>query len=168
MHEKRARLQLELGVRHRQLIRTLGERMGSPGDAETTRRVLDVVENLSDSIRQGFKVAIVPADDEHPDAAPELTRAFRPELRYSFLVQRPHRWRRQLVFKGRRLTVGQFLGRMRVERWTPERAAEEFELPLEAVHEALEYGQLFSSLILAEDAEDARAAKGLAHAATPR
>jgi hypothetical protein len=64
---------------------------------------------------QGYKLAVVPMDDEHPDAVPELTRALRPDLHYSYLVARPHAWRKQLAFKGRRLTVGQFLGRMHAD-----------------------------------------------------
>jgi uncharacterized protein (DUF433 family) len=164
----RNRLQIELASRHQRLLHTLGQRMGSAGDAETTRRVLDVVENIADRIQQGYKLAVVPADDEHPDAVPEFTRALRPALNYMYLVLRPHPWRRQLSFKGRRLTVGQFIGRMRTEKWTPEQAASEFDLPVEAAYEAIEYGEQYASLITAEDAEDASAAKSLMHAATAR
>jgi uncharacterized protein (DUF433 family) len=164
----RNRLQIDLTPRHQRLLHTLGERMGSSGDAETTRRFFDVIENLSDRIRQGYKLAAVPVEDERPDAVPELSRALRPELSYSYLVHRPHPWRRQLSFKGRRLTVGQFLGRMRTERWTPERAAEEFELPVEAAYEAVDYGKQYASLIEVESAEDARVAKNLMRASDPR
>src|SRR5665213_35582 len=160
----RTRLQLELQPRHQRLLHMLGEQMGSAGDADTTRRILDVVENLMDRIRQGYKLAAVPIDDEHPDAIPELTRALRPELHYAYLVARPHAWRKQLAFKGRRLTVGQFLGRMRVERWTPEEAAAQFELPVEAAYEAVDYGERHASLIAAEDAEDRCAARSLTDA----
>lgn len=86
-------------------------------------------------------------------------------MSYSYLVLRPHRWRRQLSFKGRRLTVGQFLGTMRREEWTPEQAAAQFDLPAEAGYEAVAYGELYASLIAAEDAEDAHAAKQLIDAA---
>ena len=161
----RTRLQLELATQHRLLLHVLGEGMGSGGDAETSRRVFDIIENLADRIRQGYKLAVVPMDDEHPDAVPELTRALRPDLHYSYLVARPHAWRKQLAFKGRRLTVGQFLGRMRAEKWTPEEAAADFDLPVEAAYEALEYGDRHRSLIEAEDAEDARAARSLTDAA---
>jgi uncharacterized protein (DUF433 family) len=173
----RRRLQVELAPRHQKLLHALGERMSGGGDdaessprvlAETTRRVLDLIENIADRIEHGYKLVAVPADDEHPDAVPELTRALRPEFGYAYLVQRPHAWRRQLVFKGRRLTVGQFLGRMRTEHWTPEQAAAEFELPLEAAYEAVDYGMRFASLIAAEDAEDARAAKSLVRAPAAR
>jgi hypothetical protein len=33
----------------------------------------------TDRIQLGYKLAVVPQDDEHPDAVPELTRALRPE-----------------------------------------------------------------------------------------
>ncbi|MDB5071392.1 MAG: hypothetical protein JWM87_2503 [Candidatus Eremiobacteraeota bacterium] len=103
----------------------------------------------------------VTAGDEHPDAVPELSRAVHPEAHYAYLVARPHPWRKQLAFKDRRLTVGQFLGRMRAEGWTPEEAAADFDLPVEAAYEALEYGECHASLIAAEEAEDARAARNL-------
>jgi hypothetical protein len=57
---------------------------------------------------------------------------------------------------------------MRTEHWTPEQAAAEFELPLEAAYEAVDYGMRFASLIAAEDAEDARAAKSLVRAPAAR
>jgi len=57
---------------------------------------------------------------------------------------------------------------MRTERWTPEQAAAEFDLPIEAVYEAIEYGEQFASLIAAEDAVDACAAKSLMRTATTR
>ena len=98
-------------------------------------------------------------DDEHRDAVPELTHALRSDLQYSYLAPRPHAWRKQLAFKGRRLTVGRFLGRMRAEQWTRDEAAAQFDLPIEAAYEALEYGERHRSLIAAEDAEDARAAR---------
>jgi uncharacterized protein (DUF433 family) len=164
----RTRLQLELAPQHQRMLQTLGEHMGSSGDAETARRVFEVVENITDRIRQGYKLAVVPTDDERPDAVPELTRALRPELNYTYLVLRPHAWRRQLSFKGRRLTVGQFLGRVRSEQWTLEHAATEFDISIEAAYEAHDYGERYSSLIAAEEAEDARAAESLMRAAPTR
>ena len=163
----RNRLQVDLTARHQRFLRSLGEGLGSGGDAETTRRVLDVFENIADSIRHGFKIVVVSPEDERPDAVPELTRAIRPESQYAYLVQRPHAWRKQLAFKGRRLTVGQLLGTMRIERWGVDRAAAEFDLPTDAIYEALDYGERFASLLIAEDAEDARAAKSLVHATAP-
>lgn len=164
----RNRLQIELTARHQRLLHALGQRMETGGDAETTRRVFNIVENIADRIEHGYKLAVVPGDDEHPDAVPELTRALRPESRYTYLVRREHPWRRQLSLKGRRLTVGQFLGRMRAEHWSAEQAAAEFDLPVEAAYEAVEYGDQHAPLLAAEDAEDARAAKSFTRAAAAR
>src|ERR1017187_3151098 len=59
--------------------------------------------------------------------------------RWQYLVARPHRWRRQLSIKGRNLTVGQLVSTVRANRYTPEQASEELELPLAAINEALTY-----------------------------
>lgn len=166
--DRSRRLQIDLAARHQQLLAKLGERMGTGSDAETTRRLYDVFENLADQIVRGYKVVVVPPEDEHPDALPEITRALSPASRYSYLVQRPHLWRKQLFFKGRRLTVGQFLHAMAVNDWTPRQAADEFEVPVEAAYEALDYGSRFRPLITAEDAEDARAATSVVSASTAR
>jgi len=110
-------------------------------------------------------VAIVSRDDDHPDAVPELTRQIRLEQAYEHLVARPHYWRKQLSSKGRRLTVGQLLAQMKANAWGIEEASREFDLPVLAVTEALDYGNRFADLIAAEAAEDARAANELRAAA---
>lgn len=157
--EARPRLQVELTGRHRKLLARLRHLGGNDSDA--ARKAIEIVESAADHIQHGYKLVAVPVEDEHPDAMPELTRAVRPELDYHYLVARPHPWRKQLFFKGRRLTVGQVLGTMRREGWSAEQAAEQYELPREAVLEAMDYGDRFADLISAEDAEDARAVKAL-------
>jgi hypothetical protein len=57
--------------------------------------------------------------------------------RWQYLIARPHRWRRQLSIKGRNMTVGQLVSTVRANRYTPEQASEELELPLAAIYEAL-------------------------------
>jgi uncharacterized protein (DUF433 family) len=164
----RGRLQVELTAGHRRFLKSLGERLGGAGEAETARWILEAVENLADNIEQGFKVVVVSVEDEHPDALPEFSRALRPGAQYTYLVSRPHAWRKQLFFKGRRLTVGQFLRSMRANRMSPKETAEDFDLPVEAAFEAMDYGERFASLIAAEEAEDARAARTHMHAAAAR
>jgi uncharacterized protein (DUF433 family) len=67
-----------------------------------------------------------------------------PESNYIYLEARPHSWRKQLYFKGRRLPLGHFLGRMRAEGWTPEEAAAEFGCPAQAAYEAMDYGERYA------------------------
>ncbi len=88
------------------------------------------------------------------DALPEITRRLRPEARYRFLVSVPHAWRRQLVLKGRRITVGNLIGQMHANGWDAREAAQEFDLDDEAVLEAVAYYAENRALIDAEAQEE--------------
>ena len=83
-----------------------------------------------------------------------------------WLVERPHPWRRQPWIKGRRLTAGDIVGRMKIESWSPEVTANEMDLSIEAVKEAIEWANVpdNAALIAAEDAEDTLAADSVAPA----
>jgi uncharacterized protein (DUF433 family) len=76
--------------------------------------------------------------------------------RWQYLIARPHRWRRQLSIKGRNMTVGQLVSTMRANRYTPEQASEELELPLAAIYEALAYNAEHRDLIEMEASEERR------------
>jgi uncharacterized protein (DUF433 family) len=75
---------------------------------------------------------------------------------WQYLVARPHRWRRQLSIKGRNITVGQLVSTLRANRYTPEQASEELELPLAAIYEALAYHAEHRDLIEMEASEERR------------
>lgn len=81
---------------------------------------------------------------------------------YQYLVARPHPWRRQLCLKGRNMTVGQLISTMQANHMTPEEAADDLELSVEQIKEALAYYELHRDLVEAETREEiARlAAKG--------
>lgn len=76
--------------------------------------------------------------------------------RWLYLVDRPHRWRRQLCIKGRNLTVGQLVSTVRANRQSPEQASEDLDLPLAAIEEALAYYAENRALIEMEAAEERR------------
>ena len=76
--------------------------------------------------------------------------------RWQYLIARAHRWRRQLSIKGNNMTVGQLVSTVRANRYTPEQAAEELELPLAAVYEALAYYAEHRELIEMEASEERR------------
>jgi uncharacterized protein (DUF433 family) len=77
----------------------------------------------------------------------------------TWLVERPHRWRRQAWIKGRRMTAGDLARTIEIEAWSPERAASEFDLPLDAILEAQRYFAANRELVLAEEQENALAAQ---------
>src|SRR5216117_1887027 len=76
--------------------------------------------------------------------------------RWQYLIARPHRWRRQLSIKGRNMTVGQLVSTVRANRLTPEAAAADLDLPVEAIQEALAYYEANRALIQLEAAEERR------------
>jgi uncharacterized protein (DUF433 family) len=71
---------------------------------------------------------------------------------WQYLVARAHPWRRQLYLKGRDMTVRQLVGTVKANKLTPEEAAEDLELPVEAVREALRYAEENEELLELEAA----------------
>ncbi len=56
--------------------------------------------------------------------------------------------------KGRNIAAGDLARTATIGGWAPEEAAREFDLPVEAVLEALRYAEVARDLILAEEAEN--------------
>lgn len=75
---------------------------------------------------------------------------------WQYLEKRPHPWRQQLYFKGRRLRPFTVWITMQVEQMTPEEAAEDWDLPLAAVKEAIAYCEANQELLQQEALEERR------------
>lgn len=74
--------------------------------------------------------------------------------RWKYLCARPHPWRRQLYVKGRKLLASTVVYSMEANNQTPEEAADDRDLPLEAVLEAVRYCELDADLIRMEAEEE--------------
>ena len=74
---------------------------------------------------------------------------------WQYLVERPHAWRRQLYIKGRKLLASTVWRDMLANRMSPEEAAGNWDLPLDAVHEIARYCESHQAL-LKMDAEEER------------
>lgn len=83
------------------------------------------------------------------------------ERRWKHLVYRPHPWRQQLSLKDRNMTVGQLVSTIRAQKYSPEQASEDFELPIGAIYEALTYHAENRDLIEREVTEERRHAREL-------
>src|SRR5256712_10602556 len=92
---------------------------------EQKRQGRHVISVEADALPERFSEAVLPGVDE----------ALGNED-WTWLVRRPHPWRRQLSLKGRRITAGQLADQMGANHWTPEETARQFDLPVEAVLEA--------------------------------
>ena len=75
---------------------------------------------------------------------------------WQYLESRPHSWRKQLYIKGRRQKASTVWLDMIVNELTPEEVAENKELPLAAVTEAIEYCQSNQELLKREAQEERR------------
>ncbi|MGH2378992.1 MAG: hypothetical protein ACRDGT_11015 [Candidatus Limnocylindria bacterium] len=125
---------------------------------------------MLDQKRQGRKVISV-----EPDAMPErYSEAVLPGIeealaneRWTWLIERPHAWRRQLWIKGRRMRAAQLVGHMNANDWSSEETARQFDLPVEAVLEAQRYVDGERELIDAETIEEQRIARAMATAHPP-
>lgn len=73
---------------------------------------------------------------------------------WQFLVARPHPWRKQLAVKGRRLLAVTVWQDMIANAMTAEQAADNWELPLAAIQEVIQYCETHQDLIRLEADEE--------------
>jgi uncharacterized protein (DUF433 family) len=73
---------------------------------------------------------------------------------WQFLAPYPQSWRKQLYIKGRKLPASIVWGDMIVNEMTPEESAEDWDLPLEAVQEAIRYCETHRELLNTEAKEE--------------
>jgi len=104
---------------------------------------------------------LIPAAFEEP-MIPGLEEAM--ANKWIWLVEREHPWRRQLWIKGRNVTAGSIARTMEIEGWTPEQTADQYDLELDTVLEAVRYARDHAALIAAEEAESRLAAETAAQA----
>jgi uncharacterized protein (DUF433 family) len=78
------------------------------------------------------------------------------KTQWQYLEQRPDGWRKQLYFKGKRLKAFDVWMTMLVEKMSPEETAEDWDLPLASIEEAIQYCQMHQDLLRREAEEERR------------
>lgn len=78
--------------------------------------------------------------------------------KWKWLVEREHPWRRQLWIKGRRVAAGDLARTVEIEGWSAGQGADAFDLPVDAIEEAMQYLAENRELVLAEERENSLAA----------
>jgi hypothetical protein len=73
---------------------------------------------------------------------------------WTYLVERPYSWKKQLFVKGRKLTAAQVWLDMKANQMTELEAAENWDLPVEAVTEIKTYCESHASLLQMEADEE--------------
>ena len=78
-----------------------------------------------------------------------------PEIEnWQYLIARPHPWRKQLYVKGRKLLASTIWRDMTANGMSPEQAAENWDLPLSAMYEVIDYCQNHQQLLKLEADEE--------------
>jgi hypothetical protein len=126
-------------------------------DAPTTKdailRAIRVMSVLAREARQGRSLYIGTFTGKLDRLIiPELEPAGYQPLRY--LVERPHRWRRQLWVKGRRLLASTVWHDMIANEMSAVEAAENWDLPIEAIEEIVQYCETHQELLSMEADEE--------------
>lgn len=76
--------------------------------------------------------------------------------KWQYLEQRPHPWQQQLYIKERKLKAFTLWVNMNVNHLTPSEAAHNWDLPLAAIEEVIEYCQSHTELLKREAEEERR------------
>ena len=75
---------------------------------------------------------------------------------WQYIEERPQSWRKQLYLKGRKLLAQTVWSDMLVNGDTPEEAADNWDLPLAAIEEAIHYCETHRELLQQEAEEEGR------------
>jgi hypothetical protein len=78
------------------------------------------------------------------------------ETQWQYLEKRSHPWRKQLYLKGKRTKASVIYSSMVVNNETLEKAADNWDLPLAAVKEIVEYCETHQELLKQEAKEERR------------
>ena len=158
---RRRRLSVDLPPETEAATRAVASRYFRGVTTDAIRASLSLLSWVIDAKREGKRVIAV-RRDRLPDQFEEpVLPGIEEQLLTdtTWLVRRPHAWRRQPWIKGRRLTAGDLARTIEIEDWTPEQAAAEFDLPVEAILEAQRYLAANRELVQAEEQENAIAAQ---------
>jgi len=158
MASEKVRVQVDLTPAEATLLRLLEKRLAVRSRADLLQQAYGTFLWVVDEMLANRRVISVEAEElERLGRFKELSVPAVEPLRfkhYQYLVARPEKGRKQMYLKGRNMTVGQLVYTMRANRMSPEEAAEDMDLPLEQVLEALAYYQAHRSLIESETEEE--------------
>ena len=127
----------------------------APSAKDAVLRAVRIVGLLAQEMRNGHAVYI-------KSDSGEMTRLLIPELEsvradsWKYLVERPHAWRSQRYVKGRKLLASTVWSDMRANNMSAEEAAENWNLPREAIEEIIRYCEINQELLLLESDEEAK------------
>ncbi len=131
----------------------LQSELSAPSVKDAILKAVRLTLLLRREVRSGRRIGLKDAQGNVTEMIlPELEAAGSP--RWTYLVERPHSWKRQLFVKGRRLTAAQVWLDMQANQMTEAEAALNWELPSEAVAEIAAYCEQSRALLQMEADEE--------------
>ena len=150
----RKRLNFDVTPEQEAEISWLREVLGASTARDTLIRAVRIAAVLWREAREGRELMVrAPGKEPQGLVIPELER---PAAGGRFLVEREHPWQRQMWIKGRRLRASIVWRDMAANGQTAEQAAREWDLPIEAVDEAVRWSEANRDLLAMESQEEAR------------
>jgi hypothetical protein len=115
----------------------LQSELDAPSVKDALLRAVRLTRFLRQEIKSGKHLGL-------RDSSGNVTEVLIPELQriigeWTYLVARPHSWKKQLFVKGRKLTAAQVWLDMQANDMTPAEAATNWDLPVDAIAEIGEY-----------------------------
>lgn len=159
-HNKRdkVRVQVDLTTEQAALLALLEKRLSVRSRADLLQQAYGTFLWIVDEMLSGRRIVSVESEIlSRVERFKELSvPAVEPLIfgHYQYLIPRPEKGRKQLYLKGRNMTVGQLVYKMRANRLSAEQAAEDMDLPVKQVMEALTYYQIHRELIESEMEEE--------------
>lgn len=156
----KARVQVDLSAAELSMLDLLQHRLAVRSRADLLQQAYGTFLWVVDEMLSGRRVVSV-----DPTALDELSRykelsvpAVGPVTfqHYRYLIHRASSGRQQLYLKGRNMTVGQLIYKIRANHLDLEEAAADMDLPVDQVREAMAYYHTHRSLIESEMDEDQR------------
>ncbi len=130
----------------------LKEVVNAPTTKDLFLRATRVLSALAREAQSGNALYVGKAGGYTRLLIPELETVSTPQ--YQYLVERPHKWRRQYYVKGRRLLASTVMREMLANHLSGPEAADNWNLPLEAVEEIIRYCESNRDLLAMEADEE--------------
>lgn len=136
-------------------IASLQSVLGASSVKETILKAVRLSLVLANEVKKGRRIGFV-----DPRQTGHLTEVILPELEtttstgWTYLIERPHSWKRQLFVKGRRTTAAQIWLDMQANGMNVKDAAENWDLPVDAIDEIVRYCDQQRDLIRLEAQEE--------------
>lgn len=133
-------------------IDALQEVLGVPSRKEALLYAVHLTLHMASEVRNGNQIYICNNNEYQRIRMLEMEK---PELsKWNYLAPRSHKWRKQLYVKGRKLKASDVWSSMIANKMTREETAIDWDLPLEAIDEIIEYCESHRNLLKMEADEE--------------